>query len=163
MIRSAMPDHINQQLPMSDNQIRIQLLQKLQQQQQTFFAQQSALQQPAQLIQNQEQQRQLLDVTHNSRALTPNQVFEIPPTLQNSLPGTNSMIHQMTDHSSQNNVQFSHPSKQPKLQHQPQQMQPDSVSKISSHVGLPPATTTNHLSASGSSTRTVATGTGPSV
>jgi hypothetical protein len=163
MIRSAIPDHINQQIPMSDNQIRIQLLQKLQQQQQTFFAQQSALQQPAQLIQNQEQQRQLLDATHNSRALTPNQVFEIPPTLQNSLPGTNSMIHQMTDHSSQNNVQFSHPSKQPKLQHQPQQMQPDLVSKMSSHVGLPPATTTNHLSASGCSTRTVATGTGPSV
>ncbi|KAK2439281.1 hypothetical protein P8452_34794 [Trifolium repens] len=163
MIRSAIPDHINQQIPMSDNQIRIQLLQKLQQQQQTFFAQQSALQQPAQLIQNQEQQRQLLDATHNSRALTPNQVFEIPPTLQNSLPGTNSMIHQMTDHSSQNNVQFSHPSKQPKLQHQPQQMQPDSVSKMSSHVAPPIATTTNHLSASGCSTRTVAAGTGPSV
>lgn len=163
MIRPTMPDHINQQLHMSDNQVRLQLLQKLQQQQQTLLSQQSALQQPAQIIQNHDQQRQELDVTHNSRAITPRQVFEIPHTLQNSLLEANSMNHQMTDHSSQNNVQFSHPAKQQKLQHQQQQTQPGSLSKMSSHVGLPSATTANQLSASGCSIRTVATGTVPSV
>ncbi|KAI5383267.1 auxin response factor 19 isoform X2 [Lathyrus oleraceus] len=166
IIQSTMPDHNNQQLHMSDNQVRLQLLQKLQQQQQTFLTQQSALQQPAQFVQNQEQQRRLLDdltQTRNSKALTPGQLFEIPPLLQNSLPEANSMVHQMTDHSSQNNVQFSHPSKQPKLQHQQQQTQPGFLSKTSSHVGLPSATTNNQLSASGCSIRTVATGTAPSI
>ncbi|CAK8579421.1 unnamed protein product [Lathyrus sativus] len=166
MIHSTIPDHNNQQLHMSDNQVRIQLLQKLQQQQQTFLAQQSTLQQPAQLVQNQDQQRRLLDdltQTHSSKVLTPGQLFEIPPLLQNSLPEANSMIHQMTDHSSQNNVQFSHPSKQPKLQHHQQQTQPGLLSKTSSHLGLPSATTNNQLSASGCSTRTVATGTAPSI
>ncbi|XP_058732176.1 auxin response factor 19-like isoform X2 [Vicia villosa] len=166
MTQSTMPDHNNQQLHLSDNQVRLHLLQKLQQQQQTFLAQQSALQQPAQLVQNQDQQRRLLDdltQTHNSKAITPGQLFEIPPLLQNSLPEANSMIHQMTDHGSQNNVQFSHPSKQPKLQHQPQQTQPGFLSKTSSHVGLPSATTNNQLSASGCSIRTGATGTAPSI
>ncbi|KAL5052768.1 hypothetical protein RYX36_033450 [Vicia faba] len=163
MIQSTMPDHNNQH--MSDNQVRLQLLQKLQQQKQTFLAQQSALQQPAQLVQNQDHQRRLLDdstQTHNSKALTPGQLLDIPPLLQNSLPEASSMIHQMTDHSSQNNAQFSQPSKQPKLQHQQQQTQPGSLSKTS-HVGPPSATTNNQLSASGCSIRTAATGTAPSI
>ncbi|XP_073225941.1 auxin response factor 19 isoform X2 [Cicer arietinum] len=163
MIQHTIPDHINQQFHMSDNQVRLQLLQKLQQQQQTFLAQQSALQQPAQLIQNQDQQRQLLDATQNSRTVTPSQVLEIPPSLQNSLPEANSMIHQMATPSSQNNIQFSHPSQQPKLQYQQQHTQPGLLSKMSSRVGLPPATTINQLSANGCSIRTVATATAPSV
>ncbi|XP_027339805.1 auxin response factor 19-like isoform X2 [Abrus precatorius] len=148
-IQSPMPDYVNHQLQMSDNQVQLQLLQKLQQQQQTLLAKQSALQQPAQLIQIPDQQRKLLDVAHNSRALTPGQVLEIPPTLQNSLPEARSLTPQITMPSSQKNVQLSNLSKQPGL-----------LSEISGHVGLPPTATTNLHSASGCS---ILTGAGQSV
>ncbi|XP_061347641.1 auxin response factor 19-like [Gastrolobium bilobum] len=144
LIQSPMPDHINQPLEMSDNQVRLQLLQKLQQQQQTLLAQQSVLQQPTQLIEIQDQQRQLLDVAHNSRALTPGQVLEIPPTLQNSLLEANSIPHQITSPNSQNNILLSNLSQQPKL-HQPQ---PGLLSEMTGHLGLSPTTTTSLLSAS---------------
>ncbi|KAK7399049.1 hypothetical protein VNO78_10224 [Psophocarpus tetragonolobus] len=146
---SPIPDHFNQQLQMSDNQVRLQLLQKLQQQQQTLLAQQSALQQPTR-IQIHDQQRQLLDVACNSSALTPGQVLEIRPTLQNSLPEANSISHQITASSSQKNLQFSHVPQPPAL-----------LSEMSSHLGLPPTVTTTYpLSASGGS---ILTGAGQSV
>ncbi|RDX68914.1 Auxin response factor 5, partial [Mucuna pruriens] len=146
--QSPMPDHLNQQLQMSDNQVRLQLLQQLQQQQQTLLAQQSALHQPAQ-IQIQDQQRQLLDVAHNSSALTAGQVPEIPPMLQNSIPEANSIIHQIKMPTGQKNIQFSHLSQQPAL-----------LSEMSGRVGLPPTVTTNPLSASAGS---ILTGAGQSV
>ncbi|KAL5174434.1 Auxin response factor 5 [Glycine soja] len=148
VFQSPMPDHFNQQLQMSDNQVRFQLLQKLQQQQQTLLAQQSALQQPA-LIQVQDQQRQLLDVTNNSSSLISGQVLENPPTLQNSLPEANSVTHQITMPSSQKNFHYSHLSQQPAL-----------LSEMSGHAGLLPTVTTNPLSASGGS---ILTGAGQSV
>ncbi|KAG5058702.1 hypothetical protein GLYMA_05G221300v4 [Glycine max] len=148
VFQSPMPDHFNQQLQMSDNQVRFQLLQKLQQQQQTLLAQQSALQQPA-LIQIQDQQRQLLDVANNSSSPIPGQVLENLPTLQNSLPEANSITHQITMPSSQKNFHYSHLSQQPAL-----------LSEMSGHVGLPPTVTTNPLSASGGS---ILTGVGQSV
>lgn len=160
LIQSPMSDNVNQQLQMSDNHIQLQLLQKLQQQQQTLLAQQSVMQQPAQLTQIQDQQRQLLDAAQNfSRSLTPSQVLEIPPILQNSLPEANSIPHQMTKINGQTNIQFSHLSQQPKLQ----QQQPGMLSEISGHVGLPPTPTTNHLSVAGSSILTGAAGAGQSV
>ncbi|XP_028759385.1 auxin response factor 19 [Neltuma alba] len=161
LIQSSMPDHVSQQLQVSDNQIQLQLLQKLQQQQQTLLAQQSVVPQSTQLSQIQDQQRQLLDPTHGfSRALTSTQVLEIPPILQNSLPDSNSIPHQMTKNNGQtNNVQFSHPTQQAKLQ----QQQPGTLSDMSGHVGLPPAPTANKLSAAGSSILTGAAGAGQSV
>ncbi|KAL2626513.1 hypothetical protein AAZV13_07G114900 [Glycine max] len=157
LIQSPMPDHV-QQLQMSDNQIQLQLLQKLQQQKQTLLAQQTALQQPTQLTQIQDQQRQLLDKTHNlSRALTPGQVLEIPHIIQNSLPEANSISNQMTKANCQSNIQFS---QQPKLQ---QQQQPGMVSEMPGHMALLPTATTNQLSAGGSSIVTGAGGAGQSV
>ncbi|XP_029127305.1 auxin response factor 19 isoform X2 [Cajanus cajan] len=144
----SMPDHFNQQLQMSDNQVRLQLLQKLQRQQQTLLAQQSALQQPAQ-IQSQDQWRQILDVAHNSSVRTPGQVPENLPTLQNSLPEANTITHRITMPSSQKNIQFSHLSQQPAL-----------LFETSGHVGLPPTVKSNPLSASGGS---VLTGAGQSI
>ncbi|KAF7820565.1 auxin response factor 19-like isoform X1 [Senna tora] len=158
LIQSPMPDHASQQLQMSDNQIQLQLLQKLQQQQQTLLAQQSVLQQPTQLTQIQDQQRQLLDAAQNfSRGLTPSQVLEIPPLLPNSLPEASS--HQMTKINGQTNIQFSHPPQQPKLQ----QQQPGMLSEIPGHLGLPPNPMINHLSVAGSSILTGAAGAGQSV
>ncbi|KAL2342625.1 hypothetical protein Fmac_003910 [Flemingia macrophylla] len=146
--QSPMPDNFNQQLLMSDNQVRVQLFRKLQQQQQTLLTQQSALQQPAQ-IQIQEQRRQLLNVAHNSSAQTPSQVLENPPTLQNSLLEANSTTHQITTTSSQKNIQLSHISQQPAL-----------LSEMSGCVGLPPKVTADPLSASGGS---ILTGAGQSI
>lgn len=161
LIQPSMPDHGNQQLQMSDNQIQFQLLQKLQQQQQTLLAQQSVLQQSTQLSQIQGQQRQLLDPTQNfSKALTSSQVLEIPSILQNSLPDSNSIPPQMMKNNGQtNNAQFSHPTQLAK----PQQQQPGTLSEMSGHVGLPPAPTANKLSAAGSSILTGAAGAGQSV
>ncbi|KAK7358466.1 hypothetical protein VNO77_00394 [Canavalia gladiata] len=146
-IQSPVPDHFNQQLQVSDNQVR--LLEKLQQQQQTLLVQQSSLQQSAQLFQIPDQQRKLLDVAHNSRTLTPGQALEIPSTLPNSLPETSSITHQKTTPSSQKNTQFSHLSQQPGL-----------LSEMSGHIGLPPTITTNPHSTSFCS---VLTGAGQSV
>ncbi|KAI4352732.1 hypothetical protein L6164_006953 [Bauhinia variegata] len=159
LVQSPMPDQVHQQLQMSDNQIQLQLLQKLQQQQQSLLVQQSALPQPPQLAQFQDQQKQLLDVTQNySRSLIPGQVLEIPPMLQNSLPEASSNPHQMTKINSQTNIQFSHMPQQPKLQ-----QQPSPLSEISGHMGLPPMPNTNQLSTAGSSILTGAAGAGQSV
>ncbi|KAH1160912.1 Auxin response factor 5 [Glycine max] len=156
LIQSPMPDHV-QQLQMSDDQIQLQLLQKLQQQKQTLLAQQTALQHSTQLTQIQDRQRQLLDKTHNlSRALTPGQVREIPPIFQNSLPKANSISNPITKANCQSNIQFS---QQPRLQ----QQQPGLLSEMPGHMALHPTTTTNQLSAAGSSILTGAGGAGQSV
>ena len=161
LVQSPMPDHV-QQLQMSDNQLQLQLLQKLQQQQQqqTLLAQQSALQQPSQLTQIQDQQRQLLDAAQGfSRAVTPGQVLEIPPILQNSLPEGNSITHQMAKANGRSNIQFSQLPQQPKLQ----QQQPGLLPEMSGHMALPPTPTTNQLSAAGTSILNGAGGAGQSV
>lgn len=159
-IHSPMPDHFNQQLHSSDNHIQLQLLQKLQQQQQILLAQQSALQHPNQLNQIQDQQRQLVDVPKNfSTTQTSGQVLDAPPILQNSCPEANFIQHQMTTTNSQTNFQFSHLPQPPKIQ----QQQPALPSEISVHVGLPPIPTTNQHSATGSSLLIRAAGAGPSI
>ncbi|KAL0338791.1 UNVERIFIED_CONTAM: Auxin response factor 19 [Sesamum angustifolium] len=77
LMPSQPSDIINQQLHVSENQIQLQLLQKLHQQQQSLLAQQSAMQQPSQLTQLQDHQKQLLDVQPNfSRSMSTNQMLE---------------------------------------------------------------------------------------
>ncbi|CAJ1951635.1 unnamed protein product [Sphenostylis stenocarpa] len=153
-IQSPIPDHV-QQLQMSDNQIQLHLLQKLQQKQ-TLLPQQTALLQPTQLTQIQEQQRQLVDKAHNlSTAFTPGHVLDIPPMLPNSLPEANSLSNQMTKANFPNNIQFP---QQPKLQ----QQQPGLLSEMSG-MALLPTPTTNQLTAAGSSIMNGAAGAGQSV
>ncbi|XP_030942490.1 auxin response factor 19-like [Quercus lobata] len=163
LIQPQLPDQVNQQLQMSENQIQIQLFQKLQQQQQqqqqqqSLLAQQSALQQPAQFTQLQDPQRQLLDMSQNfSRPLTPTQILEVPQATSTSLP--QSIPHQMTRNNSHTNIRFSHPPQQPKLQHQQSGVLPE----ISGHMGLPLPPTTNQLSTAGSSIVTGTAGAGQS-
>lgn len=160
LMQTQLPDQINQNLQMSDKQIQLQLLQKLQQQQQSLLAQQSALQQPAQLTQLQDQQRQLLDASQSlSRSGTPTQMLEmhqVPPT---SLPQSNIMSQQMANSGGLNNVQFSHPPQQPKLE----QQQPVILPQMPGHMGLPASHIINPVSTAGNSALTGAAGVGQSV
>ncbi|XP_075489405.1 auxin response factor 19-like isoform X1 [Primulina tabacum] len=72
LMPSQQPDH------MSDNQIQLQLLQKLlRQQQQSLLAQQSVVQQPPQPTQLQDQQKHLLDLPPNfSRPMPATQILD---------------------------------------------------------------------------------------
>ncbi|XWS52322.1 hypothetical protein CRYUN_Cryun11dG0057800 [Craigia yunnanensis] len=142
LMHSQLPDTVNQHLQMPDNQIQFQLLQKLQQQQQ------SALQQPAQLAQPQDQQRQLLDVSHSfSRSVTTSQVLEMPQMTATLLPQSNVVPQQMSKNNSQANVRFSQPHLWSKLQ----QQQPGMLPEIPGHVGPSPPTATNQLTTAVSS------------
>ncbi|KAF5749407.1 auxin response factor 2 family protein [Tripterygium wilfordii] len=144
LLQSQFPEQVNQ-LQMSDGQIHLQLLQKLQQQQQSLLAQQSGLQQSAQLSQFHDQQRQLFDMSQSlSRSITPNHTLEMPQATPTSIPQSNVLQQQMTM-SSQANFRFSHPSQQPKLQQQLSSMLPE----MPGHVGLPPTSTSNLLSNAG--------------
>ncbi|XP_059636827.1 auxin response factor 19-like [Cornus florida] len=155
LIPSQLPDQVNQQLQMSENQIQYQLLQKLQQQQQALLAQQSTLQQPPQLTQVQDQQKQLLNVSQSfSRYATPSQMLDMPQAAATSLPQSHDIPQQMTKNNSQTNVLFSHPTQQPKFQ--PQQ-QPGMLPEFPGQAGHAQSSTTNHLSRAGSS---LLTGTG---
>ncbi|PON81333.1 Auxin response factor [Trema orientale] len=163
IIQSQLPDQINQQLQhISDNQLRLQLLEKLQQQQQSILAQQSSLQQPAQLTQTQiqDQQRQLLDVSQSfSRSATSTQMLEMPQMVTSSLPQPNTITQQMTKNNiNQNNGRFSQTPHQPKLQ----QQQPGMLSETPGHMGLPPNSVTNQVAVGGSSVMTGAVGAGQS-
>ncbi|KAF5445628.1 hypothetical protein F2P56_034667 [Juglans regia] len=158
LIQPQLPDHVNQQLQISDNQIQIQLLQRLQQQQQSILAQQSTLQQPAQLMQLQDPQRQLFDLSQSfSRSKTPNQMLELPQAPTNSLPQSNTIPHQTTKNNSNTNIRFSLPPQQPKLQQQQSGVLPE----LSAYGGLPPSS--SQLSAAASSTVTGVSGAGQTV
>ncbi|KAK2972590.1 hypothetical protein RJ640_007762 [Escallonia rubra] len=153
------PDQVNQQLQMSENQIQLQLLQKLHQQQQTLLAQQSVLQ-PSPISQLQDQQKQLLDVSQGfSRSLTSSQMVEVPPHMAaTSLPQSHITPQQMTRNNSQSNIRFSHPpQQQPKLQ-----QQSGMLPEMTGHVGHTPTPITNQLSTAGSSLLTGAAGAGQS-
>ncbi|PON41125.1 Auxin response factor [Parasponia andersonii] len=163
IIQSQLPDQINQQLRhISDNQLRLQLLEKLQQQQQSILAQQSSLQQPAQLTQTQiqDQQRQLLDVSQSfSRSATSPQMLEMPQMVTSSLLQPNTITQQMTKNNvNQNNGRFSQTPHQPKLQQQQHGM----LSEMPGHMGLPPNSVTNQVAVGGSSVMTGAVGAGQS-
>ncbi|KAK2646197.1 hypothetical protein Ddye_021392 [Dipteronia dyeriana] len=154
LMQAQLLDHVNQHLQMPDMQIQLQLLQKLQQQHSFLAQQSSALQQPAQLAQLQDQQRQLLDVPQSfSRSVTSTQMLDMPQATSASLPQSNIISQQIT------NGRFSHPPQQPKLQ----QRQPGMLPEMPGHVGLPTTQITNQPSTAGSSVLTGAAGAGPSV
>lgn len=151
LMHSQLPDPINQHLQMPENQIQFQLLQKLQQQQQSLLAQQSALQQPAQLSQPQDPQRLLLDASQSfSRPVTTSQVLEMPQMTPTLLPQSNVVPQHILKNNCQANVQFSQPPLQSKLQ----QQQPGMMPEIPAHVVPSLTTATNQLSTAVSSVMT---------
>ncbi|KAK6944665.1 AUX/IAA domain [Dillenia turbinata] len=145
------PDQVHPQLHMSDNQIQLQLLQKLHQQQQ------SAVQQTAQLTHLQDQQRQFLDVSQSfTKSVAPGQLSEMVQATSTSLPLSQTIQQQMTNSNSQTNLPYSQlPLQSSKLQ----QQQCNILPELPGYVGH--TTTTNQLSAAGSSMLTGAAG-GPS-
>lgn len=160
LMASQSNDPISQQFNMPENQIQLQLLQKLHQQQQSFLAQQSALQQPPQLTPIHDQQKPLLDVPQSfSRSMTSSQILDASQTISTSLPQSHVSPQQMTRTGSQNNLRFN----QPPLQGKPhqQQQQPGVLPELHGHVGHT-LTPTNQLSAAGSSLITGAAGGGHS-
>ncbi|CAA2970149.1 auxin response factor 19-like [Olea europaea subsp. europaea] len=109
-------DHISPQLHVPENQIQIQLLQKLHQQQQSLLAHQSSMQQPSQLTQFQDQQKQLSDVSQNfSRSASTNQMLDASRATSTSFPQSHVVPQQMTISNSQTNLRFAHPPQQQKL------------------------------------------------
>ncbi|KAM1724399.1 hypothetical protein ACFX11_022844 [Malus domestica] len=158
-IQSQPPDQMNQQLQhLSDNQLQFQLFQKLQQQQQSLLAQQ-ALQQPGQLVQLQDQQRQMFDVSQSFSRPSPTQMLDMPQMAQTSHPQSRTMPQQMTkNNNSQANSRFSHSPQQPKLQ----QQQPGVLPEMSGHMGHLPNPTTNQFSTAASNMMTGVAGAGQS-
>lgn len=154
LVASQSSDPISQQLNMSENQIQLQLLQKLHQQ--SLLAQQSALQQPSQLPQIHDQQKQILDVPQSfSRSMTSSQMLDTSQTTSTSMPQSHVLPQQMTRTNSQNNLRFSQPPQQAK------QQQVGVLPELHGHVGHT-LTPTNQLSAAGSSLLTGAAGGGQS-
>ncbi|EEF42609.1 auxin response factor 19 [Ricinus communis] len=154
VIQSQLPDQVSQHLQMSDNQYQHQLLQKLQQQQQSLLALQS-LQQPSQFMQLQDPQRQLLEASQTfSRPTLPNQLPEMPQTTPTSLPQSN-IQQQMTKNSSQTSGRFSQLPQQLKFQ-----QQPGILSEMAGDMGLPPSSAINQHSTAGSSILCAAAGAG---
>lgn len=156
--QSFMPSHpsnpISQQLHLPENQIQFQLLQKLQQQQQSLLAQQSTLQQPSQLSQLPDPQKQVLDASQSlSRSMSTSQVQDVSQSVSVSLPQSHMVMN-----NSQTNLRFPQQPQLPKLQ----QQQP-MLAELPGPVGqtLPP--TTNQLSATGSSLLTAGAGGGQSI
>ncbi|KAG9140863.1 hypothetical protein Leryth_010399 [Lithospermum erythrorhizon] len=149
-IPSQAQDHTGKQYHMPENQIQFQLLQKLQQQQ-SLLAQQAAMQQPSQVPQFQDLQKQILDGTQNfSRTVSKNSMMDMSPTSSASLARSH-----ITNTNSQTNVRFSQPLLQPqKLQ----QQQPGH-----GQIGQDHNPTSNQPSTNGSSLVTGAAGGGRSI
>ncbi|PSS20727.1 Auxin response factor like [Actinidia chinensis var. chinensis] len=160
LVQSQLPDQVNQQLQMAENQSQLQLLQKLQQQQQVLLAQQSTLQQPSQLPQVQDQQRELLDSSESfSRSGNPSQMVEMHQAAATSLLQSHLLHPQpLSKSNSQQNLQFPHPPQQLKLLQQ--QMLSGLPPELPGQVGRTP--TSNQLLTTGSSFLTGATGGGRS-
>ncbi|KAJ0091481.1 hypothetical protein Patl1_14065 [Pistacia atlantica] len=150
LMQSQLPDQANQHLHMSDKQqIQLQLLQRLQQQQQSLLAQQSTLQQPAQLQVSQS----------FSRSVTATQMLDMPQTTPTSLPQANVTSQQITKGNNMKNVRFSYPPQQPRLQQQQTGLLPE----MAGHVAPLPAQISNQHSTAGGSVLTGAVGAGHSV
>lgn len=144
------PDHASQQLHMPENQVQLQLLQKFHQQQQSLLAQQSELQQPPQLTQLQDQQKQLLEISPNlSRSMTTNQISDSSQATSNMHPQSHATGQQIVRSNSQSNPRSAQLPQQPKLQQQ--QQQTGILSDFPGHVGGTLKLITNQLSAGSSS------------
>ncbi|XP_022847289.1 auxin response factor 19-like isoform X3 [Olea europaea var. sylvestris] len=108
-------DHASEQLHAPDNQIQLQLLQKLHQQQQSLLAQQSAISQPSELTQHQDQQKLPLDVSQKFSWSMTDQLPEASQSKSTMLPQSHVIPQQVTRNNNQTNLQFAHPKLQ---QHQ---------------------------------------------
>ncbi|XP_073148898.1 auxin response factor 19-like [Henckelia pumila] len=132
LMPSQQPDHV------SDNQVQLQLLQKLRQQQQSLLAQQSVVQQPPQPTRLQDQQKHLLDIPPNfSRAMTATQILDSSKS--------HVIAQQMTRSNSQTNLKFA-------LAQSPQQtklQQSHVVQELPGHLGNALNLMNNHISADG--------------
>ncbi|XP_037495214.1 auxin response factor 19 isoform X2 [Jatropha curcas] len=141
LLQTQLPDQVTQHLQMPDNQIQLQLLQKLQQQQQSLLSQQSVLQQPSQFSQLQDPQRQFLEASKSfARSMPANQLLEMPQTTPASLPQSNIIQQQMTKNGNQTNARLSHMPQQLKFQ----QQQPGTLSEMPGHMGLTTSSVVNH-------------------
>ncbi|GLU10506.1 hypothetical protein SLE2022_273020 [Rubroshorea leprosula] len=150
---------LSQHLQMSDNQIQLQILQKLQQQKQSLLVQQSALQHPVQLSQLQNQQKQHLDVSQSlSRSVNPTQMSEMSQVMPGSLPQSYVMAQKITKSNNQANARFSYGQQNLKLQ-----QQPGMLAEIPGHLGPSPSPTANQLCTAGCSVLTGAAVAGQSV
>ncbi|PSS01591.1 Auxin response factor like [Actinidia chinensis var. chinensis] len=159
LMPSQLPDQVNQQVQMSENQSQLQLLHKLQQQQEEFLAQQSTLQQPPQLPQMQDQRRQLLDASQSfPRSVMPSLTVDVPQATAISPPQSQLISLQISRTNSQSNFQFSHQLQQTKVQ------QLGGLPDFHGHVGVGPGhtPTINQLSTNGSTLLTGAVGGGQS-
>ncbi|GLT28665.1 hypothetical protein SLA2020_035770 [Shorea laevis] len=156
--RSQFSD-LNQHLQVSDNQIQLQILQKLQQQKQSLLVQQPALQHPVQLSQLQNQQKQHLDVSQSfSRSVNPTQMSEMSQVMPGSLPQSYVMAQQITKSNNQANARFSYGPQNLKLQ-----QQPGMLPEIPGHLGPSPSPTASQLCTAGCSVLTGAAVAGQSV
>ncbi|CAI9766631.1 unnamed protein product [Fraxinus pennsylvanica] len=137
-------DHVSQQLHAPENQLQLQLLQKLHQQQQSISSQQSAIPQPSQLTQHQDQQKLPLDVSQKFFWSMTDQLPEASQSKSTMLPQSHVIPQQMTRKNSQTNLQFAYP----KLQ---QHQQSGTQSEFPGFVGNTSNPMNNQLSAGDSS------------
>ncbi|GMH11797.1 hypothetical protein Nepgr_013638 [Nepenthes gracilis] len=158
LIPLQLPEQVNQQIQVSDCQIQLQLLQKLQQQQQSLLAQQSVFQQPTHITQlHDEQKPPHYDVFQSfARPLT-HQMLETPQAQFTSISQPQIITQQVSRNGSQTNIHLSQPPQVPKLQ-----QQPGIVTEIKGPAGIVVNPLTNQLSAAGSSNLTGATAGAPS-
>lgn len=153
LLQSRLPELVNQQVQVTDSHIQLQLLQRLQQQQQ------SALQQVSHINQLQEQERPLVDGSQSfSRSFPPTQMLDMPQTQMGCLSQSHIIAQQITKCNNQNNLQFSQPSQVPKLEQQP----PVIIPEMQGQAVLSTNPRPNHLSTAGSSNLTGATVAGQS-
>ncbi|XP_075502128.1 auxin response factor 5-like [Primulina tabacum] len=148
-------DHVSQPLNTSENQIQLQLLQRLHQQQQSLLAQQSVMQLPSQIAQLQDKHKQLFDIP---RSMPTGQMLEVSQATPN-VPQSH-VTQQMVGSNSQSNLRFGvQPPQQPKLL---SQQQSGILSEVSGHVGISLNPMNNQLSSGSSNMLTVAAGAGQS-
>ncbi|XP_051149641.1 auxin response factor 19-like isoform X2 [Andrographis paniculata] len=135
-------DHLSQQLHMTDNQIQLQLLQKLHRQQQSLLAQQNGMMHHQPPIQSQDPQKQLLENPPCFSRLPP--ATSQPPDTSQAMSSPHIASQQMmTGHIHR----FAQPPPpQPKLEHhQSLQQQPGMLSELPGHVGSSLNPGNNHL------------------
>ncbi|XP_021715877.1 auxin response factor 19-like isoform X1 [Chenopodium quinoa] len=117
---------INQLQQVTDNQLQLQLMQRLQQQQHSLLSQQSALQQINHVNQLQELQRSQSDASQSfSRALPSSQMMDMPQAQMKPLPQPQVMPQQISRSSSLTASHFSQTPQVPKLPQQQSGVMPE--------------------------------------
>lgn len=148
------PDLSNQQLHMSDNQVQLQLLQKLHQRERSLLAQHSGLQHSPQFTQLQDHQKQLLETPPNLSRSTSHNSDSSQATTSGMHPQSHASAQQVVKSNSQFNSWCTQLPQQPL----PQQQQSGIVSDFPGYVGGTLKTITNQLPVGNSSLLTGAAG-----